>query len=93
MEKTKLTWDEFHEILSVRAPRRMKILREIFNYSQQGIADAMGISQTNYGNLERGAQAIQPEHIRRYCKALDITPDDFFKFDLTEIIAKAKINV
>jgi len=93
MPENKIAYDDFFEIITIKMPRRMKILREIFNYSQEGVAIQMNISQTNYGNYERGTQPVSPQKLMDFCKVFNITPDEFIAFDLTEIIKKAKLNI
>lgn len=57
---------------------RIKILREKSGYTQNGLAEKAGISQTHLRHVERGEADITVGHLRFVCDALGITLKDFF---------------
>lgn len=44
--------------------------------TQNEVADAAGLSDRTYADIERGSVNMRVETILRICKALHITPDD-----------------
>lgn len=90
MEKT---FAQMYEIITKKLPKRIKLLREIHNYTQEFIAEELKMSQTGYGNLERGLSIISLDKIETFCNIYKITVDEFFEFDLTTIMKNKKIDV
>ena len=76
------TFAQMYEIITHKLPKRIKLLREIHNYTQEFIAEELGMSQTGYGNLERGVSIISLDKIEIFCKIYKINIDEFFEFDL-----------
>ncbi len=87
------TFGQMYEIITKKLPKRIKLLREIHNYTQEFIAEELGMSQTGYGNLERGVSIISLDKIEIFCKIYKINIDEFFEFDLTTIMKNKKIEL
>lgn len=64
--------------------------RQIFGYSQENMADFLGIGQTTYGNIERAAFRVSLERMTEIMNIFDITFDDFIAHDVEFLTAKAK---
>ncbi len=60
-------------------------LRELRGYSQQYMGLKLGISQTAYGKLERGAAAISPERLARLAHILDVEVSYLQNFDFERV--------
>ena len=88
-----MTATEIIEILTTKAPKRLKVLRELHDYTQEYVADKVGLSQAAYGNLERGSSEISIKNLINVCKVYSITIDDFADFDLNKIVAKNNVNI
>lgn len=75
-----------------RFPKRLKILREIHNYTQEYIAEELGVSQSNYSKIEKGGH-ISFERIMRVINVYKISFADFLEFDLGKIILKNNLKL
>lgn len=53
----------------------IKHLRLSHNYSQEVVAEKIGISVQSLSNIERGVYFPKPETIDKICEAFNITPD------------------
>lgn len=91
IETNQKTFGQMYEIITHKLPKRIKLLREIYNYTQEFVAEELKMSQTGYGNLERGLSVISLDKIELFCKIYKITVDEFFEFDLTQIMKNKKI--
>ena len=52
--------------------------RRRIGLTQAEVAEAAGISDRTYADMERGAVNIRVETMLRICRALHITPDEIF---------------
>lgn len=73
-------------------PRRLRILREIHNYTQEFVAEELGVSQSNYSKIEKNGY-ISFERILRVINIYKISFADFLEFDLGKIIQKNKLEL
>ena len=55
--------------------RRMRDLREDFDYTQEYVAHMLGTSQTMYARYERGANELPIHHLISLCKLYNVTSD------------------
>ncbi len=58
----------------------IKRIRELKNYTQEHVAELLGISQTQYSNLETGHSKIDKDKIEKLAKAFDMKPADIVTF-------------
>lgn len=58
---------------------RIKDLREDFDYSQQQIADMIGITQRKYSYLETGTQQLTDEILVKLANAYNVSIDYILK--------------
>jgi transcriptional regulator with XRE-family HTH domain len=60
---------------------KVKRMRELRNYSQEYVADKIGISQSNYARLEKNEVAISDERLKAIAHVLGTTEDAIKAFD------------
>jgi len=68
---------------------RLIQLREQCGYTQNGLAERAGVSQTHLRRVERGEADITIGHLQLLCDAMNITLKEFFEeaSDADEIAA------
>ena len=57
---------------------RLKAARLRRNYSQDAVANELGIARTSIANLEKGRQRSGLHHIYAYSEAVGLAPSDLF---------------
>lgn len=60
---------------------RLRNLREQCGYSQNGLAERSGVSQTHLRRVELGQADITVGHLELLCDAMGITIKEFFEDD------------
>ena len=58
--------------------KRLIALREQCNYTQNGLAERAGVSQTHLRRVERGEADITVGHLQLLCDAMNISLKEFF---------------
>lgn len=58
---------------------RLRYLREQCGYTQNGLAESAGVSQTHLRRVELGQADITINHLQLSCDALGITLKEFFE--------------
>lgn len=66
--------------------------RQIFGYSQENMANFLGIGQTTYGNIERSVNKVSLERMTEIVNIFDITFDEFIEHNVEYLTAKANEN-
>lgn len=70
--------------------KRLRDLRERCGYTQNGLAERAGVSQTHLRRVELGQADITVNHLQLLCDALGISLKDFFEeTDETDAVAVA----
>jgi transcriptional regulator with XRE-family HTH domain len=66
---------------------RLAALRKKCGYTQNGLAERAGVSQTHLRRVERGEADITVGHLQLLCDAMNISLKDFFEeaSDIDEI--------
>lgn len=59
--------------------KRLIDLRERCGYTQNGLAERAGVSQTHLRRVERGEADITVGHLQLLCDAMDISLKEFFE--------------
>ena len=59
--------------------KRLVSLREQCGYTQNGLAERAGVSQTHLRRVELGQADITVGHLQLLCDAMSISISDFFK--------------
>lgn len=69
--------------------KRLRNLREKCGYTQNGLAERAGVSQTHLRRVELGQADITVSHLQLLCDAMSITMKEFFEetTDTDEIAA------
>ena len=63
-------------------------IRKKMGMTQSEVAEAAGLSDRTYADIERGTVNMRTETILRICQVLHITPDEIFTENDTSITAK-----
>ena len=58
--------------------KRLITLREQCSYTQNGLAERAGVSQTHLRRVERGEADITVGHLQLLCDAMNISLKEFF---------------
>jgi transcriptional regulator with XRE-family HTH domain len=58
-------------------------IREIKNYTQEAVADMVGMSVTAYGDIERGKSDVNFARLADIAKALEVREEDIVAFGST----------
>lgn len=58
--------------------KRLKTLREYRGYTQNGLAERAGVSQSHLRRVELGEADITVGHLQLLCDAMDISLKEFF---------------
>ena len=61
--------------------RKIKRIRELRNFSQEFVADKIGMSQSNYARIESNEVAISPDRLQKIAEALNTTESVIKDFD------------
>lgn len=65
----------------IKFGKRIKELRKRKGYTQEQIAEIVGIEPPNISKLEKGIHFPQPENIERLASALDVKVNEMFDFE------------
>lgn len=60
---------------------RVKMIRELKNYSQKYVSERLDISQSAYSKLETGETKISDEKLSQIAEILEVKPEDIKSFD------------
>lgn len=66
-------------------PNRIRELRLARDWSQQTLADLVGVSKVTISDLERGKMALTVDYMRRIADGLSTSGDDVMSADLLPI--------
>ncbi len=58
--------------------KRLMSLRKQYNYTQNGLAERAGVSQTHLRRVELGQADITVSHLELLCDAMSISLKEFF---------------
>ena len=61
--------------------KRIKELRKELKYSQEQLAEFIGIEPNNLSRIENGKNYPSPENLSKIATALNVTPDKLFCFN------------
>lgn len=74
---------DFHEI-----GNKLFAIRKRCGMTQAEVAEAAGLSDRTYADIERGSVNMRIETILRICNVMHITPDEVLTKDDTSVSAK-----
>ena len=61
--------------------KRLSTLREQCSYTQNGLAERAGVSQTHLRRVERGEADITVGHLQLLCDAMNVSLKEFFSVE------------
>lgn len=67
---------------------KLLVIRKKAGLTQVEVAEASGLSNRTYADIERGTVNMRVETILRICEALHITPDEILTESCTEMTAQ-----
>ena len=67
---------------------KLLAIRKKVGMTQAEVAEAAGVSDRTYADIERGTVNMRVETILRICEALHITPDEILTESETEMTAR-----
>jgi transcriptional regulator with XRE-family HTH domain len=73
----------------VRVGRTLFTLRERYGYTQQGLADALGVSRPYISLIELGRKPLQDRMLAKIADILEITPLAIKTYDHEEMMVAA----
>lgn len=71
---------------------KIKKLRELRNFSQEFMANSLGLSQTGYGKIERDLTDLSINRLQQIAKVLDVDYKQILEFDEKNIFKLAHNN-
>ena len=77
----------FYSILFMKIGYKLLLLRKRNNYSQEFIAENVGVSQSTYSRLESDKSILKGYLLKRFCDFYNIPPS-YFLSDTENIIPK-----
>jgi transcriptional regulator with XRE-family HTH domain len=63
---------------------KLRAVRTTKGYSQEYMADTLGISQRQYSRLENGQSEITLKYLDKICKELEIEPKELFANEIKQ---------
>ena len=72
--------------------RNIRIIREIKNLTQEGLAELSGFSQRHISRFEKGQTPVGKKCLLRLAKALNVSQKTLLTFDPTSLLNNKKSN-
>lgn len=72
--------------------RNIRLLRELHDYTQQYVADALDISQNTYSMIEKGETKLTVDRLGKLAELYQIDPMDILKMNEQTIIHNVTNN-
>ncbi|MFB9076784.1 helix-turn-helix transcriptional regulator [Flavobacterium procerum] len=60
---------------------KIKSIRELKNYTQEYMAEKLGVTQAGYSKIEKGKTSLSYEKLVEIGKILDVSVEDIISFD------------
>jgi len=67
---------------------KLLTVRKRMGFTQNEVAEAAGLSDRTYADIERGTVNMRTETMLRICKVLHITPDEVLTEDCASLLSK-----
>lgn len=55
--------------------KRVRIRRQVLGFTQEGLAERIGVSTSFIGHIECGSRRLSVETLHDLCRALDVSAD------------------
>lgn len=62
---------------------KLKVLREVNNYTQEFVAETLGVDQSTYSKIERNPKNLKAEQAEKLAKLYDVDVSDIISSDIT----------
>lgn len=62
---------------------KLKVLREVNNYTQEFVAETLGVDQSTYSKIERNPKNLKVEQAEKLAKLYDVDVSDIMSSDIT----------
>ena len=73
--------------------QKIKFLREYYNFTQEYIADLLGLTTNGYGRIERGEVDINLTKLEIIAKAFNLESSELMGLELRDLLhKKAAVN-
>jgi len=63
---------------------KLRSARTQKGYTQEYMADSLGISQKQYSRLENGESGITLDYLKKICEKLELNPQDLFACEVKQ---------
>ncbi len=83
---------KFENLMSSTIAKNLKTLRELHDYTQDYVADYLGVSQNTYSLMERGETRITIDRLETLATLYNMDLADILKFNETLIIHNMNNN-
>lgn len=71
---------------------KIKKVRELRNYTQEHLADRLGMSQTGYSKIERGETDVPFSKLTQIAEVLDVKLEDLITFDENNVFNNSTLH-
>ncbi len=71
---------------------KIKNIRELKNYTQEYMAERLGVTQAGYSKIEKGKTSLSYEKLVDIGKILDVTVEDIISFDYDKYFSNFNNN-
>lgn len=72
---------EFPYVCNVKANEKLRVLRVIKGYSQEVVANELGLDSGSYSRIERGVTELKYDIVSKVLEVLNVSWDEFLKFE------------
>jgi len=73
--------EEFPYVCNVKANEKLRVLRVIKGYSQEVVANELGLDSGSYSRIERGVTELKYDIVSKVLEVLNVSWDEFLKFE------------
>nr|WP_199001976.1 helix-turn-helix transcriptional regulator [Flavobacterium sp. ASV13] len=70
----------------------LKVFRKTIDFSQEQVAEYLGISPSAYARMERGENASWASHFNKICELFKISPEELVKKEIGNVAYKNMID-
>jgi len=67
--------------MTVKIIRNIKSIRELKNYTQEYVADRLGMTQAGYSKIEKGINKLSIEKLDEIAAVLEVTVENIINFE------------
>lgn len=71
---------------------KIRAFRELRNYTQEYVANKLGMSQVNYSKIERGEITASDDKINKIAEVLEVSPQAIKEFNPTYFFSSNQSN-